>query len=495
MILTDATAFIGLFLNAITKFDVIIKTMENGKLKQYLDQAWSMLEANEHDAPNHPILSTNDPDEIRKSLDHSLPLKEDGFGNVLKAFKRQVLPYINRNTDPRFGAYITGSGNRMAAIAEFIKAFYNQNGLKWNNSPICSELEQLVIKWVSEFIHLPDHNKGVLTSGGSMSNLMVLHFAIAAKFPKREMTGFYGNKPLTVYCSNQTHSSIDRAMVFLGLGRDHLRKIDVVGDYRIDVSKLRETIEKDLASGFQPLAIVGNAGTTNTGSIDPLNDLADLAAEYNLWYHVDGAYGLPAIRVPSYEHFFRGVERADSVIINPHKWMYVPFEASCVLLKNIPKAIHYSPDYLFTENADERWESSEHTIELSKEFRALKIWFTMKYYGADKLTHFVEHDILMTSYLADHIGVLNKIVIDPHHPLSILCFRYEDPDLNSAENDNINIKMIRLIESRGNVFITGTRLKGRIHLRVYFGNPERKKEDVDRLVEEIRQVNAQVLLE
>ncbi|MEM7109950.1 MAG: aminotransferase class I/II-fold pyridoxal phosphate-dependent enzyme, partial [Bacteroidota bacterium] len=365
----------------------------------------------------------------------------------------------------------------------------------WNNSPIASELEQLVVQWVGEFVHLPQFNKGVLTSGGSMSNLMALHFALAAKFPNREMDGFYGGKPLTVYCSNQTHSSIDRAMVFLGLGRDHLRKIEVTEEYRIDISKLRDSIKADLKNGFQPLAIIGNAGTTNTGSVDPLDELADLATEYNVWYHVDGAYGLPAIRLPDAKHLFKGVDRADSVIINPHKWMYVPFEASCVLLKTIPKAIHYAPDYLFTENRAQRWESSEHTIELSKEFRALKVWFTMKYYGADQLTHFIEQDILMTYYLAKEIRKLHNMVVDPHHPLSILCFRYADPDLSAAENDRINTKMIQWIESRGNIFITGTRLKQRIHLRVYFGNPERKKEDVDGLVEEIKEVNAQVLLE
>ncbi|MEM8564988.1 MAG: pyridoxal-dependent decarboxylase [Bacteroidota bacterium] len=468
--------------------------MELDRLKQYLDQTWETLEKNELKAQSTPILLSNDPGEIKSSLERTLPLKEDQFSNVLDAFSAQILPYINRNTDPRFGAYITGSGNRIAAIAEFIKAFYNQNGLKWNNSPIASELEQLVIHWVAKFVHLPHFNKGVLTSGGSMSNLMSLHFALAAKFPEREMAGFYGDKPLTVYCSTQTHSSIDRAMVFLGLGRDHLRKIDVEEDYRISISKLRNSIDKDLEDGFQPLAIVGNAGTTNTGSIDPLDKLADLSAEYNLWYHVDGAYGLPAIRLPDYKHFFEGVELADSVIINPHKWMYVPFEASCVLLKSIPKAIHYSPDYLFTENADQRWESSEHTIELSKEFRALKVWFTMKYYGADQLTHFVEHDILMTNYLGEQISALNNMVVDPDHPLSILCFRYSDPDLSLTENDHINTKMIQLIESRGNIFITGTRLEEKIHLRVYFGNPERKKEDVDRLVDEIKEVNTQVLL-
>ncbi|MEM0941852.1 MAG: pyridoxal-dependent decarboxylase [Bacteroidota bacterium] len=461
--------------------------MESTQLKNYLDQVWDLLETDLREE-NRRTLKSNDPETIKKALSFTLPEQNEPLAQILEEFKHQLLPYLNHNTSPNYGAYITGSGNKIGALAEFIKAYYNQNALKWNNSPIASELEQLVIKWIASFCLVPNHSKGVLTSGGSMSNLMAIHFALASKYPEREVEGVKMLPKLTIYCSDQTHSSVDRAMVFLGLGRNYLRKIPVNDQYQINTKDLIHTIKIDLSNGFRPFLLIGNAGTTNTGSIDPLNELSKVAEAYELWYHIDGAYGLPAVRLDSLKDQFCGLEKADSVIINPHKWMYVPFEASCVLVRKIPQAIHFSPDYLFTEHPSTRWESSNHTIELSKEFRALKIWFTMKYYGANQLTKFVDQDIRLVSYLAKLLKQHPSISVEPSHPLSILCFRYFNPALEEMENERINIQAIRIIEFDGRIFITGTKLKGKTHLRVYFGNPERTKKDVDFMVKVIGEI-------
>ncbi|MEP5611863.1 MAG: pyridoxal-dependent decarboxylase [Cyclobacteriaceae bacterium] len=458
-----------------------------------LDLTWEVVKKAEHEFAGKPILGSNNPEEIKAALDLGFPSTPQGFNHILSDFESQILPFLNRNTDVRFGAYITGSGSRISALAEFIKAFFNQNGLKWNNSPITSELEQLVIQWISEFVDLPAFKKGILTSGGSMSNLMAIHFALASKFPGREMKGLYAEKPFTIYCSNQTHSSVDRAMVFLGLGREFLRKIDVNEQYEIDVEKLREVIQSDVDRGLQPLMLIGNAGTTNTGSLDDLVSLAAVAKAFDLWYHVDGAYGLPARRLPELREKFNGIEHADSITINPHKWMYVTFEASCVLLKKIPAAINFSPDYLFTEDPGLRWESSEHTIELSKEFRALKIWFTMKYYGAAQLTDFVKHDIELIAYLADQLKKRTNFEVERHHPLSILCFRWIDNTKSEQELEKININAVRQVESNGEIFITGTKLGGKTYLRVYYGNPDRTEADVEHMISKIDKVFEQVL--
>ncbi len=453
--------------------------MHKKHLRDYLDQTWESV-----NKTTAKVLETNQPEVVRQNLSPTFPNNPQSFSGLIADFESQVQPFLNLNTSPKFGAYITGSGNKISAFAEFIKAWYNQNGLKWNNSPIASELEQLVIRWVAEFNLIPSHNKGFMTSGGSMSNLMALHLALADRFPEREMEGL-GEKKFTVYCSNQTHSSVDRAMVFLGLGRNQLRKIEVNDQFQIRTDLLEEAISEDLKNGFTPLCIIGNAGTTNTGSIDDLDALANISEELGIWFHVDGAYGLPAIRLPELTGQFAGVERADSVIINPHKWMYVTFEASCVLVKEIPQAIHLTPDYLLTENPGERWESSTHTIELSKEFRALKVWFTMKYFGAKKLTDFVRKDIEQIDYLATRLAEFPNIQVEPEHPLSILCFRYADPHKSTEENEGINIQAIRKIESEGKIFITGTKLRGQTYLRVYFGNPERTEKDVDEMVKVI----------
>lgn len=451
--------------------------------KEFIDLIGTLVSK---DLPDK-VLGTNRPDQVRHNLKKVLPKKGQGFAALLSDFETEVFPFLNFNENPQFGAYITGSGNKISAYAEFIKAWYNQNGLKWNNSPIVSELEQLVVRWIAEFVRLPEYTEGFLTSGGSASNFMALHLALADKFPERESEGL-GSKKFTVYCSDQTHSSIDRAMVFLGLGRDHLKKIEVNAQFQIRLDLLDKEIKRDVENGLVPLAVVGNAGTTNTGSIDDLEALARIARKFNAWYHVDGAYGLPAIRLSELQHRFKGVDQADSVIINPHKWMYVTFEASCVLTKKIPQAINLTPDYLFTENPGERWESSMHTLELSKEFRALKIWFTMKYFGVDQLTDFVRKDVEQTGYLARSLKEIEHLEVEEEHPLSILCFRYANPSMSEEENEQTNVEVVRTIESDGWIFITGTKLRGSTYLRVYYGNPERTDQDVDKMVDVIRSV-------
>ncbi|MEM7299035.1 MAG: pyridoxal-dependent decarboxylase, partial [Bacteroidota bacterium] len=227
-------------------------------LKSYLDQVWNVIDSNRLEA-NTPILQSNNPEEVKASLNTSFPTQPQPFQDLLQDFEKEVLPFLNYNTSPNFGAYITGSGNPIGPFAEFIKAFYNQNGLKWNNSPISSELEQLVIQWIAEYCLLPYHSQGVLTSGGSMSNLLAIHFALADRYPDREMAGLQEAPKFTIYCSNQTHSSVDRAMVFLGLGRNHLRKIGVNAQFQLDINELKSTIEKDVAEGFTPFMIIGKA--------------------------------------------------------------------------------------------------------------------------------------------------------------------------------------------------------------------------------------------
>lgn len=459
--------------------------MKLQEFQNILSTAGRILLKNQEELKNQPVLQSNDPVKIKEAINEPLPEATMDASLLLDEFRDHIMPFLNHNKEPRYGAYITGSGNLIGSVAEMIKGFYNQNGLKWNNSPITAELEQLVIKWTGEFVNLPEFNQGLLTSGGSMSNFLAIHLALAKKVPEREKEGLFSTQKLTIYCSDQTHSSIERSLVFLGIGRAQLRKISVNEKYEIIGEQLIKAIEKDISDGYKPLMLIGNAGTTNTGSIDNLQALADIAKSYNIWYHVDGAYGLPAINLPQLETNFKGIEQADSITINPHKWMYVPFEASCILTRKIPKAINFDPDYLMTENKGVRWESSEHTIELSKEFKALKVWFTLKNLGRKEIVRYIEQDIQLIDLLAQKLRQQPKVEVEPHHPLSILCFRWNDTSLTEEQNELINRKAVNLIESRGIIFITSTRLHGKTHLRVYYGNPERTEEDVQFMYEEI----------
>lgn len=455
-------------------------------IRTYLSEVVDLIERRGKETDR--VLVSNQVEEVREQLDTKLPIRAQPFSSILSDLEQQVLPFLNHNTSTKYAAFITGSGNPVGAIAEFIKGHYNQNSLKWNSSPIASELERLVIQWIVAFIEQPEFRVGFLTSGGSMSNFLAVHFAFANAFPNREMQGIYGIPRVRVYGSNQTHSSIERALVFLGIGRDNLVEIPVKEHFEIRVDLLRQAIEQDIAAGYHPLMIIGNAGTTNTGSIDDLKELAQVAKEYKIWYHVDGAYGLPAIRLPELKASFAGTEMADSITVNPHKWMYVPFEASSILLKEMPQAINFSPAYL-QDGAENRWESSSQTVELSKEFRALKIWFTLKYYGVDQLVSFIQKDIDLIQYMAELLIATDNFLVEPSHPLSILCFRMENKRLTDEENEERNKKAVRKIEEEGQFFLTGTRLREKTFLRVYFGNPARTKEDVEAMVDYLNQLS------
>lgn len=463
--------------------------MKLHELQRHLNEVISLLAKNEDDLKRGgKVLQSNSVQEVRGKLSESLPIKPLEFSTVLEDFSDKVLPFINHNTSPLYSAYITGSGSKIGAIAEFIKGYFNQNGLKWNNSPVAAEMEKLVIKWIADFLGLSNFHHGVLLSGGSMSNFMAIHFAITNALKNREQKGLMDTGPVAVYCSEEAHSSIERAMVFLGLGRQSLRKVPVDRECRIEVNQLAQVIKKDIEQNIKPIMIIGTAGTTNTGSVDDLLALGEMAKKYKLWYHVDGAYGIPAIRSPLYQKLFDGAHLADSVTINPHKWMYVPFEASCILVKEFPQAFTFSPNYLLTEGEEERWESSQHTVELSKEFRALKIWFTLKYYGADKISSFIEHDIYIKDVLLNLLDERPHFEVHPAAPLSIVCFRVVSPSLNKADLNDLNLEILRRTEKRGNIFLTGTSIKGTRYLRFCFIHPERKKEDLLFMINEIETV-------
>ncbi len=451
-------------------------------IREYLVKVLDLIE--QHSANIPAVLSTNRVADVRAKLRTTLPFKGQAFDRILVDLEEQILPFLNHNTDSRYAAFITGSGNPVGAIAEYIKGHFNQNSLKWNSSPIASELERLITQWIAEFIEHPEFNIGFLTSGGSMSNFLAVHFAFARAFPNREMEGIYNIPRVRVYGSDQTHSSIERSLVFLGIGRDNCVKIPVNENYQIKVDKLINAIESDIAKGYHPLMIIGNAGSTNTGSIDDLEALAKVSRQYKLWYHVDGAYGLPAVRLPELKADFAGTGDADSITVNPHKWMYVPFEASSILLKEMPSAINFSPAYL-QDDEEDRWETSTQTVELSKEFRALKVWFTLKYYGVEQLVSFIRHDIDLVQYMAKLLLELENFEVEPCHPLSIICFRYFSPAISEKENDDLNTAAIKTIEAEGKIFLTGTKLQGRTYLRAYFGNPNRRQTDVKQMVEYI----------
>lgn len=446
---------------------------------------------------NSKIYSNYSPGEIRSLFDEEMPVKGADPEQLLEIIRKDVFRTSNFNPSPNYYGYITGGGNHASIIAELLKTSLNQNNLKWHSAPANSEIEKIVVKWICQFIGYPEDAGGVLVSGGSVANF--LNLAVMRKTMCRgdiSNEGLYGGTRITVYVSEQGHSSIDKAMDMLGLGKNYLRKIPVDDDMRINTKILEETIGKDKKDGLMPACIIGIAGTTNNGAVDPLKELGNLAGKYNMWYMIDGAYGLPAAGTKMYSPLFEGYEIADSLLINPHKWFFVPFEASCVIVKNkklLRDTFSLVPDYLRDTGEDsERDDLMNYNLQLTKDFKALKVWMTFKTYGAGKLRGAIENDCKLAQYAGDLIEKARDFELMAPVPLSIVCFRYtgRNGEFTGDEKmlDTVNEQILRGIEKDGRIFFAGTRIRGKTSLRINLTNHRRNKEDIDFLLKVLREI-------
>lgn len=468
------------------------------KLKSLLGRSAEIIEEwYTENLRDKKIYNNYSPEEIRSLFDEDIPSEGLDPGQLLEIIRNDIFRTSNFNPSPNYYGYITGGGNHASIIAELLKSSLNQNNLKWHSAPANSEIEKIVIKWICQFINYPEDAGGVLVSGGSVANF--LNLAVMRKsICKTDIAqdGLYDIPVMTVYVSEQGHSSIDKAMDMLGLGKKYLRKIAVDKNFRINTNILEQTINDDIKAGYTPSCIIGIAGTTNNGAVDPLRELGLIAGRYGMWYMVDGAYGLPAAGTDMAKNMFEGFEMADSLLINPHKWFFVPFEASCVLVKDrdrLKETFSLVPDYLSGSVDDKgRDDLMNYNLQLTKDFKALKIWMTFKTYGAQKLRAAIENDCSLARYAAGIINHSDDFELLAPVPLSIVCFRYTGKNGryrdNEAELDIVNGKILEGIEEDGRVFFAGTRINGKISLRINLTNHRRNKKDIDFLFKVLREI-------
>ncbi len=439
---------------------------------------------------NNKIYHNYSPKQINKIFKLSDDNPNQNPEKVLDYLEKHLLKTSNFNPSPNYYGYITGGGNQIGVISEFLKSALNQNNLKWHSAPGNTEIEKIVIQWIANFIGYPKNCGGVLVSGGSVANLINLAVMRKVKGNKNiKSKGIYQSKIMRVYVSDEAHSSIDKGMDILGLGLENLVKIKTDKFFKINTKILEDQIKKDFEIGYLPIGIVGIAGTTNTGSVDPLNELSEIAKKYKLWYMVDAAYGGPAAKID--RKLFKGIEKADSLLINPHKWFFVPFEVACVMVKkkkNLKNTFNLIPEYL-TGGIDknEREDLMNYSIQLSKDFKALKVWMTIKVYGTSILKKAILNDIKMAKY-AYNIAKGSHEFYPIHKPeLSIFCFQYV-PSKKNINTNLINKKIISLIEKDGRVFLSGTIINKENVLRINCTNHRRRKEDIDFLFTVLKEI-------
>jgi aromatic-L-amino-acid decarboxylase len=432
--------------------------------------------------------------EIEHWFDEALPTEGIATDRLLQEVKTKILDTATGNLGPHMYAYVMAGGTQISIIAEKLAATINQNVGKWHLAPAISEIEKRVARWGAEMMGLRDHYSGVLISGGSAANLAGLTVARNIFFEKLDIRkkGLFGQSPMIVYASTEVHGCVDKSMDMLGLGIDQLRKIKTNADFTIHPEALEEQIQADIAAGFTPFCIVGTAGTVNTGAIDDLNRLADLAQQYQLWFHVDGAYGGLAAAVPGVRNKYAGMERADSVAMDFHKWLYQPFEAGCLLVKDwqtLRRAYFKQADYLDTTLEQKgRLDFNEHHFQLSRNAKALKVWMSFKAYGANPLTAMIAKDIALAKYLADQVEAAPDFELMARSDLAIACFRYIGRLTDEKEIIDLNQRLIPALEKDGRVFITSTRLNGRFAIRACLINHRKNETTTDYLLQVIREV-------
>jgi aromatic-L-amino-acid decarboxylase len=416
---------------------------------------------------------------------------------------RTILANSRHNGHPRFFGYVASPATPPGAFADLIASALNANQTSWRSGPAATEIERTVISWLAELIgygsnDLPAH--GLLTSGGSMANLTALLMAHRAKSePDVASTGLWNSAaPMTIYASDQIHMSIPKAADILGLGRAQVRLIPCDDHFRMDLSVLRQTIAGDLASGLKPFCIVGSAGTVNTGAVDPLDEIADVATEFNLWFHIDGAYGALAALDETKRPLFRGLERANSISLDPHKWLYVPIDSGCLLFRDEAQAraafSFDGADYIkvHEQNEAEAFAFWNYGPELSRRFRALKIWLTLRYYGVRRIARAITEDNAIAAYLGEQVEAATDFELLAAPELSICCFRYVPAAFQSrlesdAELDQLNTQIMNAVQRGGRAYLSSATISGKFALRACITNFRTTRADIDQTLEIIRE--------
>jgi aromatic-L-amino-acid/L-tryptophan decarboxylase len=451
-----------------------------------VDEMMSYLETvRDRRAWQPPPASTKD------SLRAPLPLEPSSPDAVYEEFRRDVLPYPLGNIHPRFWGWVIGTGTPFGALSEMLAATMNANCGGADHAANYVELQ--VLGWCRQMLGLPAEMGGLLVSGGSMANLVGLAVArnAMAELDVAERGLAAAPRPMTFYASSQTHNSVRKAASLLGLGREALREIPVDDEFRIDLAALEQAITADRAAGRHPFCIVGNAGTVNTGSIDDLGALARICRSERLWFHVDGAFGALAAVSDRLRPRVAGIEHADSLAFDMHKWMYMPFEIGCALVRDPERhrATFSSPaDYLVHAHrgvsAGPVW-FSEYGVQLSRGFRALKAWMSLKEHGVRKYARLIEQNCAQARHLAGLVEGSEALELMAPVPLNIVCFRFTAPGLDDPALDQLNQEILVQIQEAGIAVPTSTRIRGRFAIRVAITNHRSRREDFDLLAREV----------
>jgi aromatic-L-amino-acid decarboxylase len=424
------------------------------------------------DVRNQPVLPSVTPGEITAKLPHSAPETGEPIQRIFGDFQKTILPGLTLWNHPRYFAYFAISSPPPCILADLLTSVVNVNPMLWKTSPAATELEQVTLSWLRQWLGLPDSFFGITYDTASTA---VMHALLAAREWKDPEARTEGMHPgLTVYVSEHTHSSAEKAAIVLGFGQRNVRRIPVDGDFRMGPDLLEQAIESDKAQGKRPCCIVASVGSTSTSAIEPVPAIADIAERHGLWLHVDGAYGAAAAVLPEMRHILNGVERAHSFVINPHKWLYVSVDCSVFYTRYsdvLRRAAELNPEYLRTAQDDRAINFMEYGMQLGRRFRSLKLWYVLRYYGRTGIQSMLRESLRLAQLVKSLVEADPDFELSAPVPLSLVCFRHK-------AGDTFNRQLLEDINASGKAFLSHTVLNGQFVLRFAVGNFQTTESDI-----------------
>ncbi|HEX2778078.1 MAG TPA: aminotransferase class I/II-fold pyridoxal phosphate-dependent enzyme, partial [Gemmatimonadaceae bacterium] len=439
-----------------------------------------------------PAYATLDTASAERLVDASAPSRGTDFETLLATLRDDVFPHAAREPHPGFIAYVPSCPTFPAILGDWLATGFNFFAGVWPVAAGPNEIELIVLEWFRQWLDMPVGTGGLLTSGGSGANLTAM---IAAR---HRVTGGDASviAKLTVYASDQTHSSVTRAAWLAGIPRQHVRLLPSDDAFRADVAELRDALARDRAAGLVPLMIVANAGTTNTGSVDPMHEIAELCERENVWLHVDAAYGGFAVLTDIGRRALAGIKRADSVTLDPHKWLFVPFECGCLLVRDparLKAAFQIFPEYLAdAQTGHEAVNFADYGEQLTRYSRALKVWMSVRYFGTDAIRDAIDRGMMLARRLEDRVRTTPTLEIVSPARFGVVCFRVRPDGADDAALDTLNQRVLARVVGEGRYFISSTRLRGAFALRACILGFRTAEDDIDGLVHAVAEAARQL---
>lgn len=440
---------------------------------------------------SYPVKSRVLPQEIIKQLPLDAPVDGEQMQEILQDFQSIIMPGITHWQHPNYFAYFPANTSFPSILAEMITAALGTQAMIWDTSPAAAELEERMMQWLRDMMHLPAEWEGVIqptASDATLCSILTAREAYTNFHINAE--GFTGKERFRVYCSSQTHSSIEKGVKIAGIGKDHTVKVAVDHQFALDPLALERAILDDLAVGYTPLCVIAALGTTSSTAIDPIQAMGEICKKYKLWFHVDAAYAGTALILPEYQWMGKGMELADSFVFNPHKWMFTNFDCSAYFVKDpslLVRTFEILPEYLKTQHQRQVKDYRDWGIPLGRRFRALKLWFVIRYYGISGLQEKLRFHISLAQELTQMIKAHPQFELLAPVPLNTVCFRFKPAQIDEEALNRINRELLHSLNEEGKMYLTHTKLGNIYTIRLVIGQTHVNRQHLLHAWEEIQE--------